>query len=96
MSGEAPSKAALLKSISNTVVVNMIEATAEALVLADKTGLGATHMQRLAKELWPGPCAFYAERMAGNTYADGKVRTLVYATRALQLPQGFAANKRPS
>lgn len=75
LSDEQPAKASLLKSISNTFVVNMIEATAEAMVLADKSGLGTKYMQDLAKVLWPGPSAFYAERMGSGLYADGQVRS---------------------
>lgn len=73
LSGQEPAKASLLKLISNTVAGNMIEATAEAMVLAEKTGLGAANLESLIKELWPGPCAYYAQRMAAGVYADGKV-----------------------
>ncbi|KAI9824080.1 MAG: hypothetical protein M1832_002148 [Thelocarpon impressellum] len=68
LSGQAPSKATLLKVIGNTFVLSMIEALSEGHVVAEKSGLGVETLQKFVQALFPGPYTAYSERLRSGDY----------------------------
>jgi 3-hydroxyisobutyrate dehydrogenase-like beta-hydroxyacid dehydrogenase len=68
MADQPPSKATTLKIIGNTFVLNLVEQLAEGHVLAEKTGLGTEHLDRLMQELFPGIISGYSGRMVAGDY----------------------------
>jgi 3-hydroxyisobutyrate dehydrogenase-like beta-hydroxyacid dehydrogenase len=68
MSDEPYSKSSTLKIIGNSFVLNMVEQLAEAHVLAEKSGLGTTHLHHFIETMFPGPYAAYSMRMLSGDY----------------------------
>ncbi|MCJ1313394.1 hypothetical protein MMC25_007072 [Agyrium rufum] len=69
MGGRDPRNASLLKVVSSTITVAMVESIAEAHHLGDRTGVGTDDMQELIEGLWPGPVAEQLDMMR-NVQAD--------------------------
>ncbi|KAK4126193.1 NAD(P)-binding protein [Parathielavia appendiculata] len=57
MSDEPYEKALTLKLVGNTFILNMVEQLSEALVLAEKSGLGTQYLHELVGSMFPGPLA---------------------------------------
>ncbi|ROW09447.1 hypothetical protein VMCG_02196 [Cytospora schulzeri] len=68
LSDEPYHKAATMKLIGNTFVLNMIEQLAEAHVLAEKSGLGTQNSHRFVELLMPGIYTAYSNRMLSGDY----------------------------
>ncbi|RFU30436.1 hypothetical protein B7463_g5927, partial [Scytalidium lignicola] len=68
LAGEEPGKATLMKIITNTLVLNMVEALSEGHVLAEKTGLGNNNFHKLIEIFLPGPYAGYSKRLVEGDY----------------------------
>ena len=69
LSGEEPSKAALLKVIGNVLIMTTMETVAELSVFSEKSGLGTTNMRSLIETLLPSsPHMIYWDKMAGGDY----------------------------
>ena len=77
LSGEKPSTASHLKIICNVIIVHLIEAIAEAHVLAEKTGLKVECLTKALGTVWGGPYGLYSERMASGDYYTKEVSSLV-------------------
>lgn len=67
-SGQPCSKATLLKIIGNTFILNMIEALAEGLTIAEKSGLGNDNLHQFIEIMFPGPYTAYSGRMMSGDY----------------------------
>jgi 3-hydroxyisobutyrate dehydrogenase-like beta-hydroxyacid dehydrogenase len=80
LSGEPLHKASLLKLIGNIFIVAMIETTAEGHVLAEKTGLGHGPLQTMIQAIFPGPAAFYSDRMVTGKYYKEPVSKIYHLT----------------
>lgn len=65
---EPVGKALTLKLIGNTMILQMVEALAEAHVLAEKTGLGTDHLHSFIETMFPGPYVAYSNRMLNGDY----------------------------
>ncbi|KAK2783745.1 hypothetical protein FQN52_009489 [Onygenales sp. PD_12] len=63
-----PGRATMLKIVGNALVVHMVEAVAEGMVLAEKSGLGVEALHDLMELLFPGPYVGYASRMRSGDY----------------------------
>ena len=74
LSSEEPGTASHLKIICNVIVVGLIEAVAEAHVLAEKTGLKSECLQNALSTVWGGPYGIYSNRMSSGDYHSKKVR----------------------
>ncbi|KAL3474337.1 hypothetical protein BJX99DRAFT_231664 [Aspergillus californicus] len=61
-------RAALLKVLGNTFILNTVETLAEGLVAAEKSELGRDVYVQWVNTMFPGPFAKYAERMASGEY----------------------------
>lgn len=61
-------RASLMKVLGNTFILNMVEALAEGVVAAEKTGLGAEMYEQWVATMFPGAFAKYAERMTSGDY----------------------------
>ncbi|KAL6712851.1 hypothetical protein ACLMJK_009563 [Lecanora helva] len=73
LSGENPAKATLLKNIGNVLIMTTIEQIAEALVFAEKSGLGTRHMKSLISTMFPRPPhTVYSSKMVNGDYAKGE------------------------
>ena len=68
LTGQDISRASLLKVLGNSFILNMIESLGEALVAADKSGLGTDVYQQWVDAFFPGPISKYAERMLTGDY----------------------------
>ncbi|BDD61426.1 hypothetical protein MPDQ_001177 [Monascus purpureus] len=68
MSGQDVGRASLLKVLGNTFILNMVETLGEALVVAEKSGLGTDVYQQWVNAFFPGPVAGYATRMLSGDY----------------------------
>ncbi|PYH44288.1 NAD(P)-dependent oxidoreductase [Aspergillus saccharolyticus JOP 1030-1] len=68
MPGEDVGRASTLKVLGNTFILNMVESLAEALVAAEKSGLGAEVYREFIHRMFPGPVAAYADRMCSGDY----------------------------
>ena len=68
LSGQSPSKAALLKIVGNTMVVAMVESLASAHVLAEKSGLGVENLQQFVDVFFGGPYSAYSRRLSSGDY----------------------------
>lgn len=68
LTGQPVSKAALLKVVGNTFIMNMVEALAEGHVLAEKSGLGTENLHKFIELLFPGPYVAYSTRMRSGDY----------------------------
>lgn len=62
------SKAAKLKLLGNTFILNTVGVLAESFVAAETTGLGVGPLKQWLDLFAPGPFAKYAERMIGGDY----------------------------
>ena len=63
-------KATLLKITGNTLILGMVEILAEALVFAEKSGLGTDKLNEFIQLMFPhSPFAAYATRMISGEYA---------------------------
>jgi 3-hydroxyisobutyrate dehydrogenase-like beta-hydroxyacid dehydrogenase len=63
-------KATLLKLTGNTMILGMVEILAEALVFAEKSGLGVDPLNDFIQGMFPhSPFAAYATRMISGEYA---------------------------
>lgn len=67
-SGQAVGKAALLKVVGNTLILNMVETLSEAHVLAEKSGLGTDNLHQFIEILFPGIYPAYSTRMISGEY----------------------------
>ncbi|KAL4876213.1 NAD(P)-binding protein [Aspergillus karnatakaensis] len=67
-SGQDPAKASLLKIMGNTFVLRMVEAIAEGLVVAEKSGLGTDSLHQFFETVFPGPYVAYSARMRSGDY----------------------------
>jgi len=68
--GPDVSKATLLKISGNTLILGMIEVLAEALVFAEKSGLGPDTLNEFIQLMFPNsPYAAYSNRMLAGDYA---------------------------
>lgn len=74
LSSEEPGTASHLKSICNVIIVSLIEAVAEAHVLAEKTGLKTECLQNALTTVWGGPYGIYSDRMSSGDYHRKDVR----------------------
>lgn len=61
-------KASMLKVISNTFILNMVEQLSEGYVLAEKTGLGPGYLQQVVDALFGGVYSGYSKRMLEGDY----------------------------
>lgn len=61
-------KAATLKLLGNTFILNTVGVLAESLVAAESTGLGVGPLKQWLDLFAPGPFAKYAERMISGDY----------------------------
>lgn len=68
MSGQDVGRASLLKVLGNTFILNMVENLGEAMVVAEKSGLGVDVYQQWVDAFFPGPVAKYADRMLSGDY----------------------------
>src|SRR5437762_2403842 len=68
--GTDVSKAALLKITGNAMILGMVEILAEALVVAEKSGLGTENLDNFIQLMFPNsPFAAYSKRMISGEYA---------------------------
>lgn len=56
MPNEAPSKASKLKLTGNTMIMNMVESTAQGHALAEANGIGPKELHRFIELMW-GECS---------------------------------------
>lgn len=68
MSGQDVGRASLMKVLGNSFILNMVESLGEALVVAEKSGLGTDVYQQWVDSMFPGPIAKYADRMLTGDY----------------------------
>ncbi|KAJ9635785.1 hypothetical protein H2201_000219 [Coniosporium apollinis] len=61
-------QATLLKIIGNTFILQMVEALAEGLTVAEKSGLGVDNLHKFLEAMMPGPYAAYSTRMRSGDY----------------------------
>lgn len=61
-------RATLLKVVGNTFILSTVETLAEGMVAAEKSGLGIELYQQFIGNMFPGPIAKYADRMASGDY----------------------------
>lgn len=73
LSDEQPGSASHLKLIGNVLIVHMIEAAAEAHVLAAKSGLKNEVLDLAIGTMFPGPLAIYSKKMVTGAYHKEKV-----------------------
>lgn len=66
--GQPCEKAATLKIIGNTMILNMVESLSEANVLAETSGLGSDNLHKYVEIMFPGPYTAYLERMISGDY----------------------------
>ncbi|KAK3307052.1 NAD binding domain of 6-phosphogluconate dehydrogenase-domain-containing protein [Chaetomium strumarium] len=57
-----------LKLIGNTFILNMVEQLSEALVLAEKSGLGTDYLHQFVENMFPGPYVAYSTRIQSGAY----------------------------
>lgn len=70
-------KAALMKIIGNTFILNMVETLSEGHTLAEKSGLGTEQMHSFIGTMFPGPYTAYSGRLrSGDYYKRGEARLL--------------------
>ena len=74
LSDEEPGQASLLKMIGNVMIMSTMEMVAEVNVFAEKTGLGATHAQKLVEAFPKAASVLYSKRMNNGDYYQGEVR----------------------
>ena len=68
--GTDVSKATLLKITGNAMILGMVEIVAEALVVAEKSGLGTENLDNFIQLMFPNsPFAGYSKRMISGEYA---------------------------
>jgi len=68
--GEDVGAATLLKISGNSMILGMVEIVAEALVFAEKSGLGTGPMNQFIELMFPqSPFSAYAKRMLSGEYA---------------------------
>ena len=68
--GEDVGAATLLKISGNSMILGMVEIVAEALVFAEKSGLGTGPMSQFIELMFPqSPFSAYAKRMLSGEYA---------------------------
>lgn len=71
--GPDVSKATLLKITGNTMILGMVEILAEALVLAEKSGVGTETLDTFIQLMFPNsPFAAYSKRILSGEYAPVK------------------------
>ncbi|KAK5998185.1 putative oxidoreductase YfjR-like protein [Cladobotryum mycophilum] len=68
LSDQPYSKAATLKLLGNTFVLNTVEQLAEVHVVAEKSGLGTQPVHQLIESLFPGLYSTYSTRMLSGDY----------------------------
>ena len=73
LSDEEPGEAMHIKVVVNVCIVNLIEAVAEAHVLAEKTGLKAKSLHSCLSTVFGGPYTIYSERMSSGDYYRSEV-----------------------
>ena len=73
LSGQEPGEASLLKVVGNVIIVNLIQAVAEAHVLAEKTGLSVNCLHECLSVVFGGPYEIYSKRMSSGDYYKNPV-----------------------
>lgn len=68
LAGEDPGRATQLKVLGNSLILSMVEALAEAFVVAEKCGLGTLALLRMVELMFPGPFVAYATRFQTGDY----------------------------
>jgi 3-hydroxyisobutyrate dehydrogenase-like beta-hydroxyacid dehydrogenase len=68
LAGEDPGRATQLKVLGNSLILSMVEALAEAFVVAEKCGLGTLDLLRMVELMFPGPFVAYATRFQTGDY----------------------------
>ncbi|KKZ67562.1 hypothetical protein EMCG_06796 [[Emmonsia] crescens] len=63
-----PGRASLLKVLGNSLGLNMVDAVAEAMVVAEKSGLGVDSLHSLLELMFQGPYVTYSNRMRSGEY----------------------------
>jgi 3-hydroxyisobutyrate dehydrogenase-like beta-hydroxyacid dehydrogenase len=58
----------VLKILGNSLIFRMVEAIADGMVVAEKTGLGTDELHRIIELLFPGPFLGYSNRMISGDY----------------------------
>ncbi|KAL9037833.1 MAG: hypothetical protein Q9214_005527 [Letrouitia sp. 1 TL-2023] len=99
LSSEEPGTASHVKGICNIIIVSLIEAVAEAHVLAEKTGLKTECLQSALATVWGGPYGIYSDRMSSGDYHRKDVRRplpLVGIDMALHMADGILAMAKES
>lgn len=91
LSGHAPSKAAMLKLIGNTLIVSTIGMVAEANVFAEKAGIEGKHIQELIDSYTKVAPPIYSKMMQAGAYYNHEVSnpvpTFLYVFADLDLLQ---------
>lgn len=84
LSGEPASYASLLKLIGNIIIVTTIQSISEMYVLAERTQLGAHHVQKLINTLIPSSLhTIYAQKLISGDYHATK--PMVSVEKAIDL-----------
>lgn len=74
LNDQQPGDASTIKLIGNTLIMSAMESIAEALVFAEKTGVGAKSMQSLIQTLFPlPPHSVYLQKMMSGEYCGSAV-----------------------
>ncbi|KAL1999005.1 hypothetical protein VTN02DRAFT_5211 [Thermoascus thermophilus] len=68
MSGSEPGRASVMKLLGNTFIISTVANLSEALVLADKSGLGTDVYHQWLELMFPGAVAKYSSRMLEGDY----------------------------
>ncbi|PGH27949.1 hypothetical protein AJ80_00203 [Polytolypa hystricis UAMH7299] len=63
-----PGRATMLKVLGNTIIFSMVEAVAEGMVVAEKSGLGTDALHSFLELMFPGPYVGYSGRMISGDY----------------------------
>ncbi|KLJ05727.1 hypothetical protein EMPG_10817 [Blastomyces silverae] len=63
-----PGRASLLKVLGNSLGLNMVDAVAEAMTVAEKSGLGVDALHSFLELMYPGPYVAYSNRMRSGEY----------------------------
>ncbi|EGE85199.1 hypothetical protein RJZ56_004419 [Blastomyces dermatitidis] len=63
-----PRRASLLKVLGNSLGLNMVDAVAEAMTIAEKSGLGVDSLHNFLELMYPGSYVAYSNRMRLGEY----------------------------
>lgn len=68
LAGADPGRATQLKVLGNSLILSMVEALAEAFVVAEKCDLGTSNLLKMVELMFPGPFVVYATRFQTGDY----------------------------